>query len=280
MSVKFEHIQVNGDGVLSDSYEYPESLQNKNSFRPFVPADYCLYLSKVKPEGIGAWRKKCQDTKKDYWLNNKDPIFHLDIDFIKMKILVIDTPEQFQKLFDNSVNIKTDASNNRRKVEKETYEKIIELLSYIKSFNVTIQEKLDQTDEILPILNEIKHNCTINYDSNGFIEPPKSGKSFYHFCNVIKELKRQYDILHSQVYMHRFFEYDSVDFNLNYMKLKHQGYNGIYFTGSLINKRYYFCRSGEKFYKDFLGWLEADTLIIWSWCFNQKTIKDFYQKSV
>lgn len=84
------------------------------------------------------------------------------------------------------------------------------------------------------------------------------------------ELRRQYALLWKKNEQLREFEFEAENYDsIDYARLKDEGYNGIYYSESLMSahETVKLCRPGDGELLSYLKWLKSDTLAIWKWCF-------------
>lgn len=86
----------------------------------------------------------------------------------------------------------------------------------------------------------------------------------------IEEIRHQYMRLWKKNAELREFEFERENYDsIDYARMKDEGYNGIYFSQSLMSasEMAKLCRPGDGELLSYLKWLKSDTLAIWKWCF-------------
>lgn len=234
------------------------SLIEKHHANSLNPAD-SLFLSKLNEDGRTDWQdsRSSRDDPEHYWQSGYKHIYDVNME----KVLIINSEYDIITFF-SKYGIPYDKRPERPEIT-ELKKKIIIILKFLETLNADKKDIIENQPEII-LANNNNDTVKFNYVDikNDMIVIPKKGVTIKFISSVFIKLKNLYDKLGKQYpqYPQGYWEgYRRVD----YIKLRKDGYGGIYYTKKIISH----AKSSinmNYFWKDFLTWLDADTLIVWN----------------
>jgi hypothetical protein len=235
------------------------SLIEKHFAHGLNPAD-SLFLSKLNDDGRTDWQdsrysRTSPDDPEHYWQSGYKHIYDVNME----KILIINSEYDIITFFSKyGIPCYEKRENSTiKKLEKE----IIIILKFLETLNAENKEIIENQPEI--ILTHINSDTFKFKDvdiKNDMIVIPKKGITIKFICSVFIKLKNLYDKLGK--YYPQGQEWWNGYRRVDYIKMREDGYGGIYYTKKIISH----AKSSinmNYFWKDFLTWLDADTLIVW-----------------
>ena len=251
----FKHMSEN------EHIEFIEpSLIEKHHANSLNPAD-SLFLSKLNDDGRTDWQdsrssRTSPDDPDHYWQSGYEHIFDVDMG----RILIIDSEYDIITFF-SKYGIPYDKRQELTQIT-EIKKQIVIILNFLETLNAEKKDIIENQPEIILANN---HSDTVKFNyvdiKNDMIVIPKKGLTIKFISSVFIKLKDLYDKL-GKYYpqgQERWNGYRRVD----YIKMREDGYGGIYYTKKIISH----AKSSinmNYFWKDFLTWLDADTLIVWN----------------
>lgn len=214
-----------------------------------------LFLSKLNDDSRTDWQdsRSSRDEASHYWQSGYRHIYEVDMS----KILIINNAYDLATLFFKYGTKGTPIVNdNIAPLEKE----ITIILDFLNSLNEDKKGLIEQADIMLEYIEGIKYKYIEVKIKDDMVVIPKQGASLRFICSVFVRLKKLYDKIGKQYETSnmdtRFYE------TINYIKIRDDNYNGIYYTKNIIS----YAKASTKMnfiFKDFITWLDADTLIVW-----------------
>lgn len=243
-----------------------EILKHDNGYNPAGG----MYLSQVvridDSELSSSWREHCkkfagkdellgdEETTMSKWVNGFQHFYKVDMK--KDKIMIIDKRDDLRKLFEN-YGVKRNWNPPQILL---ICDKIVIYQNFLKNLK---KDKLDivenHPEEIVKLVSPTKTHMI--HIKDGLIVPPKNkGVSIEFVASVFYELKKLYDELAKQhITKHQSTQYSEINWN----KIRDDGYSGIYYTQNIINAAMSNMYLYDFAWKEFMKYLRTDTLIVW-----------------
>jgi hypothetical protein len=219
---------------------------------------YSLFLSKLNEDGRTDWQDSrfSRDEPEHYWQSGYKHIYDVNME----KVLIINSEYDIITFF-SKYGIPSDKRPELPKI-KEFKKQIIIILRFLESLNAEKKEIIKNQPEII-LTNIDSDTVKFNYVDikNDMIVIPKKGITIKFICSVFIKLKNLYDKL-GKYYLEE-QEYWNIYGRVNYIKMREDGYGGIYYTKKIISH----AKSSinmNYLWKGFLTFLDADTLIVWN----------------
>ncbi len=235
------------------------SLIEKHNANSLNPAD-SLFLSKLNEDGRTDWQdsrssRTIPDDPEHYWQSGYKHIYDVNMD----KILIINSEYDIITFF-TKYGIPYDKRPERPEIA-EVKKKISIILKFLETVNAEKKDIIENQPEII-LINIDSDTVKFNYVDikNDMIVMPKKGITIKFICSVFIKLKNLYDKLGK--YYPQGQEWWNGYRGVDYIKMREDGYGGIYYTKKIISH----AKSSinmNYFWKHFLTWLDADTLIVW-----------------
>jgi hypothetical protein len=325
--MRFLHVSSNPHLELtSETFITPalEDVERSNDWYNFtLYRQNFLSLSKANEDGNSSWYNRITTRYNDR-LENGRPVsenpatfkkIYFDIDLEASRIFTVNNATDLFNLFtiygiykkstdacdsefvtglrnDVSRNTEIITRNNELLVSLNSTLRILEhfINTHIKSEKI---EKLKDGSVESETAKSNSRNMELNMDNVGIIIP-RSGMTLTFISTVLNEKKticEEIEELQTANVKHNKYINASHFYTLDYVKMKRDGYNGIYYSQPLIDscvrhedgyiislnfgneelevlQNYY---DGESdvvyFLKEFVGWLGIDTLLLWNWIF-------------
>jgi hypothetical protein len=247
------------------------SLEGSSNYHGYSPPNGCLYLSELNPDGRTDWLDHCKSqitssNPFDSWENGSFHIFDISMS----KILVINTPHDMMNLFDKYPTIIDNQEYSFKQFIHTNQLLIQEKISiYLEVLSRIPKEKLDivknQPEKIIELIQSPKYKRVHIIFNNDKITVPKQGYTLNFIASMLIDLKKLYDKLSDkQMIINSYSKYRGI----NWLKVKENGFSGIYYSKTLIqrcvNSRSKFGPLLDRDLKTYLKWLSSDTLIVWN----------------
>jgi hypothetical protein len=232
------------------------SLIEEHHAHGLNPAD-SLFLSKLNDNGRTDWQDSrfSRDDPEHYWQSGYKHIYDVNMG----KILIINSEYDIITFF-SKYGIPCYEKRENSTI-KELEKEIIIILKFLETLNAENKEIIKNQPEI--ILTHINSDTFKFKDvdiKNDMIVIPKKGINITFICSVFIKLKKLYDKIGELYRFETFWEgYQKLD----YIKMRKDGYGGVYYTKKIISH----AKSSinmHYLWKEFLTWLDADTLIVWN----------------
>lgn len=331
--MKFLHISENPEFVLSkETFISPDFTDSYDSFYRFERhhKKNMLCLAKSSDDGSSAWSRYIERlASKKRGESYKNYKHYIDCDIVSSNIYIVDNVNDLYNLYTTYgiYKKKEDFVLPEEYIGKEDiYDYFI--VNNIENFK-ELEKSISESDETLKTLNSklsIYKNFIDNADKNikniiktindnpkpkniplfespvicdGKVVIPPKGINRRTVELIIREISRIQETLDN------FDENLALDIKklnssvfdtLDYIKMKEDGYNGIYYTSNIAKEKevktytntmlefnetqlkvlssLYYSDDGEdkhytmeKYLSHFVNWLESDTLMIWNWIF-------------
>lgn len=240
--------------------------KHSNSYNPYG----CLYLSQVTigddSELSSGWREHSkqfvgkdeilgdEESTMSTWVNGVHHFYKVDMN--QRKIMIIRNRDDLRKLFEN-YGVKRNWNPPQILL---ICDKIAIYQNFLKNLK---KDKLDivenHPEEIVRLVAPNKTHMI--HIKDGLIVPPKNkGVSIEFVASVFYELKKLYDELAKQ---HRTKHQSTQYSEINWNKIRDDGYSGIYYTQNIIDAAMSDKYLYDFYWKEFMKFLRTDTLIVW-----------------
>ena len=262
----FRHISQNPEPVTKENFRKPNLLLPRDNMS-YLPNE-SIFMSSVLSCGMSTWQIHSIEKSREIWIDK----YHHDyvVDFATHNILVIDNSEDLYKLFDTYGEI--DEFTKREILKNSKCQSdILKNISIIEIFLESISDelKIQAHNNIKTITKEA---CLIKkYKINDIIiddkiKIPKSGKSLKFIKQLYKYVIILQNDLECEIKREKII-YDTYHFysKIKYDKIFEDGFNGIYFSSHLIDKKDEIKGMSYLCYIDFLNFIATDTLVMWNW---------------
>lgn len=242
--------------------------------RPFMrhslnPPDGSLFLSRLNADGGSDWMRYATSGEEDSteWCTGTRHVFH--VDFESMGIYVVNTVDDMKAFF-KKYGV---PSTPWRGWHAREMDKMYTQLSTVVDWLDTYMTRKGLTDEtLMETIAGIEPKGHLPWiTAAGGVDIPKSPKVTAKFLAVIVAwIRQKYVEMHDLNEKLRDEVYDTENYSsIDYGRMKRAGYNGVYYGPGLWRKRELtkLCMPGDGELRNYIRWLESDTLAIWKWCF-------------
>lgn len=262
--VKFVHSSTKGIVIDELNFVNPNinSGHTKHGLNPPIGT---FFLSMSYDDGSSDWLKKNSESE---W--NKGKLSYYDVDFYKMKILVINDDVDIMNMF-HKYGIKrydSPSDNNYYRCIEMEIKSIMENIHILENFIDTLENSKPKFKELCTEENLLNHKVR-NYQvfKNEKISVPRKGINPEFVLDIYNILRQHYIKLYDTTADLR-SKYNDMEIykKIDYAKMSEE-YNGIYFSRNLFKRTKMITGWGREEYKRYIEWLKSDTLAIWNWCF-------------
>lgn len=289
---RFLHISSAGHIITYDTFKPDMKLETgyRNSFIP----DKSFYLSVVNSDGKSNWQHHCYSEGKmmDEWTHSTISYNYFDIDLEKLHIYIIDTEEELYKFFSSYGILSSKKFNEEYTLQYNEDCKTVddcnlkisliqrfiddlneEDKSYIQQHKTEIDMKTFHISEHTKFRENIICDDKIVIGVKGIsINFASKLYSYLSYLISTRDLAIEKQNKYKEKYDLFIKSPDYLD--VNYKKVRGDGFNGVYFTQKLYENRHTYVNIHLA---DFLKWLCCDTLIIWSFSNDEDKKLFFYQ---
>ena len=287
--MQFLHINTKSEKKLSRETWIEPTLADLDEDRHYFHTKNLLFLSKVDWDGFSNWERYNIKEELEYqkedpsyvnpWRKSTDRYF-FTIDLKAKHILVIDTVKDVRNLFMKYGIVEMVVDHRMlqdiEEDKKFVLERLEQYLKYLDELPSDKKEWLKDTDAVLAVI------AARNTKKAPMNRPVAMYRKMTHdhIADVLRSVRNCYASLSRLDKRYRTCRYKYMK-TLDYAKMRADGYNGLYYTQNLVENAnslkipkmwslYKGYTNGglctiEKSIKDYVEWLQSDTLIVWNW---------------
>lgn len=287
--MQFLHINSEPEKKLSRETWIDPTFTELDEDRHIFHAKNLLFLSVINTDGVSNWER--YSTEIELEIQKDDPSYInswrqsadryiFTIDLKAKNILVIDTAKDVRDLFMKYAVVETIVDHkmlqNIEQDKKFTLGRLEEYLKYLDDLPIDKKEWLKDTDAVLAgIAERTAKKAPMNRPVAMYRK-----MTYEHIADVLRSVRNCYASLSRLDKQCRTCRYKYIK-TLDYAKMRTDGYNGIYYTQNLVENAdelkipkllslYKGYTNGdsctiEESIKDYIKWLQSDTLIVWTW---------------
>jgi hypothetical protein len=245
METKFIHYSTHNKSINKNNFIKPDFNIPDRYRSTLNPPLHTLYLSIENKEGTSNWYERCKKVNDEIFLSGTKTT--LSIDLNKHNIYVFKNTNDLKIFFEKyGIFQKKPLEKFREDNEKKIMNDIIILLYYLDNISKSKKELIKNEEYIieqsklreyfaLPEIDykEIKDIENISIPNNKiFTKNKKIPHDLNFIIDVFRLLKIKYDLL--EYYSNKNFYYLNLE-KIDYLQIKNDGWNGIYYSTELYD---------------------------------------------